>query len=156
MDNSETLEDEETIDISEDEDVGESNDSDDESIGLYTLVNPEISAVFSYNGKQFPVKAGERCKILDLEIPEVGSELIVNTVMMGSGLESVMGNPYIPDAKIVLESLGLRTKKLISFKKRRRKNSSKTTRGYSQKSTLFMIKSIEIPGLPNSYCQKNI
>ncbi len=156
MDNSESLEEEETIDISEDENVDENNKADDESIGLYTVVNPEISAVFSYNGKQFPVKAGERCKILDLEIPEVGSELTVDTVMMGSGSESVMGNPYIPDAKIVLESLGLRTKKLISFKKRRRKSSSKTTRGYRQKSTLFMIKSIEIPGLPNSYCQKNI
>lgn len=153
MDNSESLEEEETIDISEDENV---DDTDDKSIGLYTVVNPEVSAVFSYNGKQFPVKAGERCKILDLEVPEVGSELTVDTVMMGSGSESVMGNPYIPDAKIVLESLGLRTKKLISFKKRRRKNSSKTTRGYRQKSTLFMIKSIEIPGLPNSYCQKNI
>ena len=156
MDNSESLEEEETIDISEDENVDENNEADDESIGLYTVVNPEISAVFSYNGKQFPVKAGERCKILDLEIPEVGSELTVDTVMMGSGSESVLGNPYIPDAKIVLESLGLRTKKLISFKKRRRKSSSKTTRGYRQKSTLFMIKSIEIPGLPNSYCQKNI
>ncbi len=154
MDNSESLEEEETIDISEN--VDENDDADDESIGLYTVVNPEVSAVFSYNGKQFPVKAGERCKILDLEVPEVGSELTVDTVMMGSGSESVMGNPYIPDAKIVLESLGLRTKKLISFKKRRRKNSSKTTRGYRQKSTLFMIKSIEIPGLPNSYCQKNI
>lgn len=156
MDNSESLEEEETIDISEDENVDENDDTDEESIGLYTVVNPEVSAVFSYNGKQFPVKAGERCKILDLEVPEVGSELTVDTVMMGSGSESVMGHPYIPDAKIVLESLGLRTKKLISFKKRRRKNSSKTTRGYRQKSTLFMIKSIEIPGLPNSYCQKNI
>ncbi|MCY3673348.1 MAG: 50S ribosomal protein L21 [Paracoccaceae bacterium] len=156
MDNSETLEDEEAIDISDDENVDDIEDTEDDSIGLYTVINPEVSAVFSYNGKQFPVKAGERCKILDLEVPEVGSELTVDTVMMGSGSESVMGNPYIPDAKIVLESLGLRTKKLISFKKRRRKHSSKTTRGYRQKSTLFMIKSIEIPGLPNSYCQKNI
>ncbi len=149
MDNSETLEDEETKAASEEETTD--NSSEEQQPDLKKIINPEISAVFAYNGKQFPVKVGERCSILDLEVPEIGSELTVDTVLMGSGAKSVLGDPYIAKAKIVLESKGLKTTKLISFKKRRRKSSSKTTRGYRQKSTVFMTKRIEIPGLPNSY-----
>ncbi len=149
MENSETQESEETQISSEEEQVEDS--SIEQELNVKKVINPEVSAVFAYNGKQFPVKVGEKCSILDLEVPEIGSELTIDKVLMGNGSESVLGDPYIQDAKIVLESKGLRTKKLISFKKRRRKSSSKTTRGYRQKSTLFMTKRIEIPGLPTSY-----
>lgn len=149
MENSETLEDEETKATSEEEQA--ESVSDVEQPVTKRIVNPEVSAVFAYNGKQFPVKVGEKCSILDLEVPEIGSELTVDTVLLGSGSESIMGDPYIAKAKVILESRGLKTKKLISFKKRRRKSSSKTTRGHRQKSTVFMTKRIEIPGLPNSY-----
>ena len=149
MENSEALEEEETKEILAEEQAEDSPM--EEKPELKKIVNPEISAVFAFNGKQFPVKVGQSCSILDLEVPEIGSELTVDTVLMGSGAESIMGNPYIEEARVVLESKGLKTRKLISFKKRRRKSSSKTTRGYRQKSTIFMTKRIEIPGLPNSY-----
>ncbi len=161
MDNSETLEGEETQEASEEEQIEQAINEDEDNQDIISedkiverkIVNPEISAVFAYNGKQFPVKVGERCNILDLEIPEIGKELTIDTVMMGNGSEAIIGNPYIEDAKIVLEARHLKTKKLISFKKRRRKNSSKTTRGYRQKSTVFVATRIEIPGLPNSYIE---
>ncbi|MCY4446617.1 MAG: 50S ribosomal protein L21 [Rhodobacteraceae bacterium] len=116
----------------------------------WSILNPEISAVIALNGKQFPVKVGEKCRVLDLEIHEEGTTKSVNTVVLGQGEQTVLGDPYIKDAIVVLKSHRVDSQKLINFKKRRRKSQSKRTKGYRQKATVFLTHSINIPGLPES------
>ncbi len=153
---------EETLEASSEKDASEipedegTREEDPTPTTILTVLNPEVSAVFTLNGKQYPVKVGDKCAILDLEEVEPGVEKIVDTILMGRADQTVLGDPFIPDATVVLRSQRLVTKKLISFKKRRRKNSSQRKRGYRQKSTVFVTQRISIPGLPESRIEEAV
>ena len=116
----------------------------------WSILNPEISAVIALNGKQYPVKVGEKCTILDLSISEEDESKSISSVLLGKGKKTIIGDPYIKNASVVLQPQRVVSQKLINFKKRRRKNQSKRTKGYRQYSTVFLTQSITIPGLPES------
>ena len=98
---------------------------------MYALVN--------YNGNQLLIKEGEKIKIPFID-QKVGSKLVFDSVMfLDDGKTKKIGNPYIKtlsiDAKIISHG---KDKKIIVFKKKRRKGYQKKN-GYTHKFTLVTI-----------------
>jgi len=81
-----------------------------------------IYAVVEAGGKQYKVSEGDLIQIEKLDIP-IGKTVTLDKVLMvGEGSGVAMGAPYIDGSKVTAEVEGqLRGKKIIVFKKRRRK-----------------------------------
>jgi large subunit ribosomal protein L21 len=99
-------------------------------------------AVLETGGKQYRVAAGETIETELLE-GEAGQEVELSTVMaVSDGKELKIGMPYVEGAKVVLTIVGhKRGKKVINFKKKRRKGYSRTI-GHRQELTVSTVKAI--------------
>lgn len=99
-------------------------------------------AVLETGGKQYRVIAGETIET-ELLDAEAGQDVELGTVMaVSDGKELKIGMPYVEGAKVVLTIIGhKRGKKLINFKKKRRKGYSRTV-GHRQELTVSTVKSI--------------
>lgn len=77
-----------------------------------------------------------------------GTYLTVNSVLMATeNGNTVIGSPYVDGAEVNVGFLGVfTTKRVVSFKRRRRKRSSKTTRGFRPKRVVLSILGINVPG----------
>ena len=98
-------------------------------------------AIIESGGKQFRVVEGSKIRVEKLPA-KVGSELVLDKVLLvgGSGLN--LGAPYVQDAAIRAEVLEHgRGEKVLIFKKRRRKDSRKL-KGHRQEYTALKITSI--------------
>lgn len=99
-------------------------------------------AVVRTGGKQHRVQKGERVRVEKLE-GEVGAELKLEDVLMIGGESPKLGTPLVDGAvvtaKIVSHGKG---KKLVVFKKKRRKGFHKTI-GHRQPFTELEIVGIE-------------
>ena len=135
----------ESADAAGDEDAGqESLQSDDAQVTGDT----ELTAVIRFAGKQFKVRSGS---FFDACVPEDGDQQVVEDVLLASGDGTVLGSPTIDGAKVALELQStFRSRKTINFKRRRRKHSSKRTKGQRQNLSRFVVTSIDIPGLGRS------
>jgi len=101
-------------------------------------------AVFRTGGKQFRAEPGSRLRIPSLDAPE-GETVTFDEVLLASGDGEVkVGRPLVPDAEVKAEVLRHdRTKKIIVFKRKRRKN-YRRKQGHRQKFTEIRIDEIQV------------
>ncbi|SLN41223.1 50S ribosomal protein L21 [Aquimixticola soesokkakensis] len=104
-------------------------------------------AVLKTGGKQYRVQAGDVLRVEKLAA-EAGETIQFNDILM---LGSTIGAPFIEGAAVQAEVIDqIKGEKVISFVKRRRKHSSKRTRGHRQKLTLVRVTSILETGADKS------
>lgn len=102
-------------------------------------------AVIKTGGKQYRVAVGDVLKVEKLEA-EAGDTVTFDTVLMhGDSSGTTVGTPVL-DGAVVTGSIieQFRDKKVIAFKKRRRKHSSQTRKGHRQ--YLTRVRIVGIPG----------
>lgn len=100
-------------------------------------------AVIRTGGKQYKVAAGDEIRVELLE-GEPGSEIRLDEVLMiGEGETARVGTPTVEGASVAAEIVDqVRDKKVMIFKKRRRKN-YRRRKGHRQHLTVLRIKDIE-------------
>jgi large subunit ribosomal protein L21 len=99
-------------------------------------------AVIKTGGKQYRVAANDTL-IIEKVPGEAGATVeFTEVLMLGGEGEAKVGKPMIEGAKVTAEVVEQgRAKKVIAFKKRRRKN-SRRKRGHRQEQTTVRIKDI--------------
>ena len=100
-------------------------------------------AVIRTGGKQYRVAAGDVVRVERLD-GQVGDKITLSEVLLcGGNGEVKIGTPTLPDVKVTAEIVdqGL-AKKIIVFKKKRRKSYSRK-RGHRQKLTTLKIVQIQ-------------
>jgi large subunit ribosomal protein L21 len=111
-------------------------------VKLFIIGGVIMYAMIDFGGNQLKVVPGEKVLVYNLNKKE--GELVENTnVLLFSDGENVsIGKPYLTDVKVKLEVVkNFKGKKVIVFKKRRRKT-SKVKNGFRQSFT--QLKVIEI------------
>ncbi len=100
-------------------------------------------AIIETGGKQFRVREGQQIKVAKLA-DEAGSEIVMDKILAtGSQSDVQFGQPYVEGAKVICDVLSHeRDKKIIVFKKKRRKGYSKK-QGHRQDFTRLWVKTIE-------------
>ncbi len=102
-----------------------------------------VYAVVRTGGKQYRVSQGDIVHVEKLA-GEVGDKVTLNEVLLiGGDGEAKIGTPTLPDAKVTGEIVTQElAKKVIVFKKKRRKSYSRK-RGHRQKLTALKITEIQ-------------
>lgn len=100
-------------------------------------------AVIRTGGKQYRVSEGDLVKVEKLD-GAVGDTVTLGDVLfIGGNGEVTIGSPLISNAKVTGEIVGqTRAKKILVFKKKRRKSYSRQ-RGHRQYQTTLKITAIE-------------
>lgn len=99
-------------------------------------------AVIKTGGKQYRVAANDTLIIEKLDGDAGSTVEFTEVLMLGGEGEPKIGKPLIAGAKVTAEVVEQgRAKKVIAFKKRRRKN-SRRKRGHRQEQTTVRIKEI--------------
>jgi len=100
-------------------------------------------AVIKTGGKQYTVSEGDTVRVEKLPGEVGGSVEITDVLAVGGGEDLKVGQPIIEGAKVVAEIVGQeKDKKIIVFKKKRRKGYSKK-QGHRQFYTGLKIKEIK-------------
>ncbi|HCO12335.1 MAG TPA: 50S ribosomal protein L21 [Desulfonauticus sp.] len=100
-------------------------------------------AIVETGGKQYRVQEGLQIKVEKLEVEPAQEITLDKVLVLGEGGEVKIGTPYVEGAKVVCEVLGHgRGKKIIVFKKKRRKGYRKK-QGHRQWFTALKIKEIK-------------
>jgi len=103
-------------------------------------------AVLKTGGKQYKVQAGDMLRVEKLAA-DAGEKIQFNDVLMLGGDSPVVGAPFVDGAAVQAEVIDqIKGDKVIHFVKRRRKHSSKRTKGHRQKLTLVKITEILTSG----------
>ena len=100
-------------------------------------------AIIKNGGKQYKVQEGDYLN-LDLLDAEPNDEIVVTEVLAVNGEELKIGTPFVEGAKVtlVVKNHG-KDKKVIIYKKRRRKD-SKLKKGFRRQHTRVVVKSITV------------
>ncbi|RBI83202.1 50S ribosomal protein L21 [Rhodosalinus halophilus] len=107
-------------------------------------------AVMKTGGKQYRVAPGDTLEIEKLAA-EAGETVQFNDVLMLGGSNPVVGAPFVEGAAVQAEVLGqIKGEKVIHFVRRRRKHSSKRTKGHRQQLTLVKVTEILEKGADSS------
>ncbi len=107
-------------------------------------------AVIKTGGKQYKVHSGDTLRVEKL-VADAGETVQFNDVLMLGGDAPVIGAPMIADAGVQAEVIDqIKGDKVIHFVKRRRKHSSKRTKGHRQKLTVVRITDILATGAGKS------
>ncbi len=107
-------------------------------------------AVIKTGGKQYKVQSGDMLRVERLAA-DAGETVQFNEVLMLGGDSPVVGSPMVDDAGVQAEVVDqIKGEKVIHFVKRRRKHSSKRTKGHRQKLTLVKIGEIMASGAGKS------
>ena len=107
-------------------------------------------AVLKTGGKQYKVQAGDMLRVERIAA-SAGETVQFNEVLMLGGDNPTVGAPMIEDAGVQAEVVDqIKGDKVIHFVKRRRKHSSKRTKGHRQKLTLVKITEILASGAGKS------
>jgi len=107
-------------------------------------------AVLKTGGKQYKVSSGDVLRVERLAA-NAGETIQFNEILMLGGDTTVLGAPLVDDAAVQAEVIDeIKADKVISFIKRRRKHSSKRTRGHRQKLTLLRVTEILASGAGKS------
>ena len=107
-------------------------------------------AVLKTGGKQYKVQSGDILRVEKLAA-NAGETIQFNDVLMLGGDTVTVGAPLIADAGVQAEVVDqIKGEKTINFVKRRRKHSSKRTKGHRQKLTLVKITDILASGADKS------
>ncbi|MDC0343645.1 MAG: 50S ribosomal protein L21 [Aestuariivita sp.] len=103
-------------------------------------------AVMKTGGKQYKVQAGDTLRVEKLAA-DAGETIQFNDILMLGGETTVVGAPMVAGAGVQAEVIDqIKGEKLIHFVRRRRKHSSKRTKGHRQKLTLVKITEILASG----------
>lgn len=98
-------------------------------------------AIVETGGKQFRVEEG--CKIFVEKLKaDVGSELILDKVLLVGGADFKVGAPYVENASVKCEVLQHGRGAKIKVFKRWRRNDSRKLRGHRQDFTAIRITGI--------------
>ena len=107
-------------------------------------------AVMKTGGKQYKVQSGDTLRVEKLAA-NAGDKVQFNEVLMVGGDSPVVGSPVVADAGVQAEVIEqIKGPKTINFVKRRRKHSSKRTKGHRQQLTLVRITDILASGADKS------
>ncbi len=107
-------------------------------------------AVIKTGGKQYKVQSGDMLRVERIAA-NAGETVQFNEVLMLGGDSPVLGAPMVKDAGVQAEVVDqIKGEKVINFVKRRRKHSSKRTKGHRQKLTLVKITDILASGAEKS------
>ncbi len=100
-------------------------------------------AIIESGGKQYRVRPGQYIKVPRMD-QEPGQEIVLDSVLaVGSEEDVQFGRPYLGEAKVVCDVLKHdRDKKIIVFKKKRRKGYRKK-QGHRQDFTALKVKDIQ-------------
>jgi len=100
-------------------------------------------AVIKHGGKQYKVHQGDILELDRIEGVEPKQTIEINEVILVKGDDVKVGTPVVEGAKVVLEVINqARGKKVVIFKKRRRKD-SKRKRGFRRDLTRVVVKEIQ-------------
>jgi large subunit ribosomal protein L21 len=103
-------------------------------------------AVLKTGGKQYKVQSGDTLRVEKLAA-NAGDKVQFNEVLMIGGDAPVVGAPVVADAGVQAEVIEqIKGPKTINFVKRRRKHSSKRTKGHRQQLTLVRVTDILASG----------
>jgi large subunit ribosomal protein L21 len=106
-----------------------------------------MCAVLKTGGKQYKVASGDVLRVEKLAA-DAGDKIQFNEILM---VGSTVGAPFVEGAGVQAEVIDqIKGEKLINFVKRRRKHSSKRTKGHRQKLTLVRITDILEKGADKS------
>ena len=101
-------------------------------------------AVLKTGGKQYRVEPGQTLRVEKLEAEEGATVRFDEVLMIGGGGETAIGAPLVAGALVEAEVLAqVKGEKVISFVRRRRKHSSKRTRGHRQRLTALRVTGIQ-------------
>lgn len=101
-----------------------------------------MQVIFKNGGKQYKAQAGDILLLDRLDLEPKSSIEITEVLALIDGEKVDFVTPFLPNAKVKLEVINHgRGKKVITFKKRRRKD-SKTKRGFRRDFT--RVKVVEI------------
>ncbi len=104
-------------------------------------------AVLKTGGKQYRVESGDVLRVEKLAA-DAGEKVQFNEILM---VGSTIGTPTVPGAAVQAEVIDqIKGEKVIHFVKRRRKHSSKRTKGHRQQLTLLRITDILETGAEKS------
>ncbi|MFD2739205.1 50S ribosomal protein L21 [Sulfitobacter aestuarii] len=107
-------------------------------------------AVIKTGGKQYRVQSGDMLRVERIAA-DAGEKVQFNDVLMLGGDSPKVGAPLVEDAGVQAEVVDqIKGEKVIHFVKRRRKHSSKRTKGHRQKLTLVKITDILASGAGKS------
>ena len=107
-------------------------------------------AVLKTGGKQYKVQAGDMLRVERIAA-SAGETVQFNEVLMLGGDKPQVGAPTVKGAGVQAEVVDqIKGEKVIHFVKRRRKHSSKRTKGHRQKLTLVKITEIMASGADKS------
>ena len=107
-------------------------------------------AVMKTGGKQYKVQSGDILRVEKL-VADAGETVQFNEILMLGGDAPVIGAPFVAGAGVQAEVVDqIKGEKVIHFVKRRRKHSSKRTKGHRQKLTLVKITDILASGADKS------
>ena len=107
-------------------------------------------AVMKTGGKQYKVQAGDTLRVEKLAA-DAGEKIQFNDILMLGGDAPVVGSPLVDGAGVQAEVIDqIKGEKLIHFVRRRRKHSSKRTKGHRQQLTLVKITDILTSGADTS------
>ncbi|WP_299197657.1 50S ribosomal protein L21 [uncultured Tateyamaria sp.] len=107
-------------------------------------------AVMKTGGKQYKVQSGDTLRVEKLAA-NAGDKVQFNEVLMVGGDEPQVGSPVVSGAGVQAEVIEqIKGPKTINFVKRRRKHSSKRTKGHRQQLTLVKITDILASGADKS------
>ncbi|MFL4471160.1 50S ribosomal protein L21 [Tateyamaria armeniaca] len=103
-------------------------------------------AVLKTGGKQYKVQSGDTLRVEKLAA-NAGDKVQFNEVLMIGGDTPQVGSPVVKDAGVQAEVIEqIKGPKTINFVKRRRKHSSKRTKGHRQQLTLVRVTDILASG----------
>jgi len=99
-------------------------------------------AVLKTGGKQYKVQSGDVLRVEKLAAA-AGEKVQFNEVLMLGGDNTVLGAPLVDGAAVQAEVIDqIKGEKTINFVRRRRKHSSKRTKGHRQQLTLLRVTDI--------------
>ncbi len=99
-------------------------------------------AIVKTGGKQYRVECGDVLVIEKLSVAP-GEKIQFNEVLAIGGAKPTFGSPFIKGAGVQAEVLEqVKGPKVINFVRRRRKHSSKRTKGHRQQHTVVRITAI--------------
>ncbi|WP_439124310.1 50S ribosomal protein L21 [Marivita sp.] len=107
-------------------------------------------AVMKTGGKQYKVQSGDTLRVEKLAA-DAGEKVQFNDILMLGGDKVVVGAPLVDGAAVQAEVVDqIKGEKVINFVKRRRKHSSKRTKGHRQQLTLLRVTDILASGADKS------
>ena len=113
-------------------------------------------AVVKTGGKQYKVQTGDILRVERLAA-NAGDKVQFNQILMLGGDKPVVGSPLIAGAAVQADVIDqIKGEKTIKFVKRRRKHSSKRTRGHRQYLTLVRVTNILATGADKSKVQEAV